>query len=118
MPTADEQQPRESEPRWEQPGWSQRADDQAEPIEPEPILPDDVLTNAPLDVRLTPSAPSVVESTLRVVSAIVWPVAIAFSILGLGGGWVFNMAGAFLISAAASAIRGELRHRRRFRRQA
>lgn len=112
---SDDQQPRGPEPRWEQPGWSQASRSTPRPADPEPTFPDEVLTGSPIVARRTPQPPSVIESTLRVFGGVVWPLAIVASIFQVGGGWVFNLAGAFLITAATGAITAELRRRRRAR---
>lgn len=94
---------------WQQPSWNDP--DQAGLPEPPLIEPNPLQTGAVL-VPATPARPpSVVESTLNVVAAVAWPLAIVLAILGTGG-WLLNLGAAFVISAAAGAISGELRKRR------
>jgi hypothetical protein len=99
---------------WQQPSWNDR--DQAASAEPplvEPTMPvESVPPPGMVMVPVTPPRPpSVIESTLNVVAAIAWPVAIVLAIMGTGG-WLLNLGAAFVISAAAGAIGGELRKRR------
>lgn len=94
---------------WQQPSWKDA--DQA--VSPEPPLNEPAPTES--GRALVPTAParppSVIESTLNVVTAVAWPLAIVLAIMGTGG-WLLNLGAAFVISAAAGAISGELRKRR------
>jgi len=67
---------------------------------------------------LVPAAPapppSLGESTLNVIGGIAWPMAIALAIFGVGG-WMLNLALAFVVSATAGAIAGEMKKRRKRR---
>ena len=103
---------------WQQPSWNDR-DRAASPepplIEPPLIEQTGAAEAVPPGMVLVPAAPprppSVIESTLNVVAAIAWPLAIVLAIMGTGG-WLLNLGAAFVISAAAGAIGGELRKRR------
>jgi len=58
--------------------------------------------------------PSILESTLKVFSGLMWPVMIGLALLGYGG-WIGNIVIAFLTSSALGAIVKELDRRRRAR---
>ncbi|MCE1174527.1 MAG: hypothetical protein LWW77_07980 [Propionibacteriales bacterium] len=102
--------PRDDDPQhWQQPSWN--GPDQVGMGEPPLIEPLPPQTGVVL-VPATPARPpSVMESTLNVVAAVAWPLAIVLAIMGTGG-WLLNLGAAFVISAAAGAISGELRKRR------
>ncbi len=93
---------------WQQPSWSDP--DQVSATEPPLIETGPPQTGAVL-VPATPARPpSVVESTLNVVAAVAWPLAIVLAIAT--GEWLWSLGAAFVVSAAAGAISGELRKRR------
>jgi len=106
------QKPPDGQWQWEQPHWDS-PDDEAVQDPPKPtggfVEP---LAGAVIVPASRPAAPSVVESGLRVVSGIAWPVAIAAAILGYGG-WVLNLALAFVVSAVFANVASELKRRRK-----
>jgi hypothetical protein len=55
--------------------------------------------------------PSVVESSINVLTAVAWPLAIVLAIVDVGG-WALNIGAALVISILGGAISGELRKRR------
>lgn len=57
--------------------------------------------------------PSVLESTLRVVSGVVWPLFIAATIFGFGYGWA-NIFAAIVVSSLLRGFATELKRRRRY----
>lgn len=94
---------------WQQPSW--KDPDQAVSPEPPLIEPSTTEPGRVLVPTTPPRPPSVIESSLNVISAVAWPLAIVLALIGTGG-WLLNLGAAFVISAAAGAISGELRKRR------
>lgn len=102
--------------QWQQPSWDQ--DDPQRDAD----FQDDGLhavadPQAPLvGAVIVPGAParppSVVESTLNVVSAVTWPIAIVLAIVGTGSWWV-NILTAIIVTTVCGAISGELKKRRK-----
>ena len=94
--------PDEPEPQWLQPPFEPLADEVAEPpVTGELLLP----ANAG-------PPPSVVESTLRVVAGVVWPIMIALAIFGIGG-WMGNILIAIITSVVLGKVGEELKRRRK-----
>ena len=65
-------------------------------------------------VRADRQPPSVLESTLNVVSGVIWPLFIAATIFGFGYGWVANVFAAIVVSSLLRGIATELKRRRRY----
>lgn len=94
--------PDEPEPQWRQPPFEPPADEPAEPpVSGELLLPANA---AP--------PPSVVESTLRVIAGVVWPIMIALAIFGIGG-WMGNILIAIITSVVLGNVGEELKRRRK-----
>jgi hypothetical protein len=106
------QKPPEDQWHWEQPDWDSPIDEsEQDPPKPTGELAEPLAGGVIVPVS-RPASPSVVESGLRVISGIVWPVAIVLAILGFGG-WVLNMALAFVVSALLGNLATELKRRRK-----
>lgn len=103
--------PPPDQPRWQQPDWTEATPaDQADPVfisVPAPPLSGSVIVP-----RTPPPPPSILESTLNVVTGVIWPVAIALAIFGYGG-WVSNVLIAIVASSLFGGIAGEMKKRRR-----
>jgi len=94
----------QSEPQWQQPAFSPA---------PEPLPATAVpVERAPVPVP----PPSILESMLKVLSGLAWPVMIGLALLGFGG-WVANIVIAIIASSVLGAIVKELDRRRRARAQ-
>ncbi|MCB0912149.1 MAG: hypothetical protein KDB60_11100 [Propionibacteriaceae bacterium] len=87
--------------QWQQPSFEPDA----------PALPDPV-TGPTLVPATPPPPPSVMESTLRVVAGVVWPVMIGLVFLGIGN-WMLNIIFAIVVSTLLQRTAGEMRNRRR-----
>jgi hypothetical protein len=103
------------QPQWQQPHW-EPPPSQPEARSAEPAQPDFHQTNLQpankSSVSTAVALPSLFESGLRVLTGIAWPVAIALAVLGYGG-WVVNLALAFVITAVFSSTANELKRRRK-----
>ncbi len=103
--------PPPDQPRWQQPDWTEATPaEEADPIlNPPPAPP---LSGSIIVPRTPTPPPSVLESTLNVVTGVIWPAAIALAIFGYGG-WVSNILIAIVASALFGGIAGEMKKRRR-----
>lgn len=102
--------------QWQQPNWSAAPAPDAEQDRPAWNSGDggaEAVSGVVVPVS-PPPPPSVIESGLRVVSGIAWPVAIVLALLGYGG-WVLNIAGAILVTALFGNIATEMKRRRKGR---
>lgn len=103
--------PPPDQPRWQQPDWTEATPaEEADPIlNPPPAPP---LSGSIIVPRTPTPPPSVLESTLNVVTGVIWTAAIALAIFGYGG-WVSNILIAIVASALFGGIAGEMKKRRR-----
>lgn len=98
----------ESEQRWQQPGF-------VPPTSPDATAESsglEVIPAAPHPVAVPP--PSVLESTLKVLSGLPWVVMIGFALLGIGN-WMLNIVIAIVASGLLGGIVAELDRRRKAR---
>lgn len=100
-----------AEQRWEQPGFDPRpgfapeaSGQELAPVAPQPI--------APPPVAVPP--PSVLESTLKVLSGLPWAIMLGLALIGVGN-WVLNIVIAIVASGVLGAVVAELDRRRKAR---
>jgi hypothetical protein len=97
----------EPEPQWRQPSFPSENEQKATPVDI-PVASGSVLVPA------TPIAPpSVVETTVKTVAGVVWPVMIVLAIVGVMGWWQ-----AIIVAIVASAVLGNVGGHLRARRKA
>ncbi len=97
----------ESERHWEQPGFDPLQETGAAASPGQELAP-----VAPRPVPVPP--PSVLESTLKVLSGLPWVVMIGLALMGIGG-WVSNIVIAIVASGVLGAVVAELDRRRKAR---
>ncbi|MDQ7994016.1 MAG: hypothetical protein AAGC63_12230 [Propionicimonas sp.] len=114
-PEPEPWQVQQPEPQWSQPPFApgyQEAQQFGYPTAPppQPALPDVVSGSVLIPGGRVPPAGGL-ESTLRVISGLLWPLVIAVLIFG-GGSWWFGIIFAIIASAVLKQITRELRRRR------
>lgn len=109
-------QAQQPEPQWSQPPFAPGYQE-PEPVgygaaqpSPLPALPD-VVSGSVILPGATVPPPSVIESVLRVIAGLLWPLVIAVLIFG-GGSWWFGIIFAIIASAVLKQITQELKRRR------
>jgi hypothetical protein len=97
----------EQEPQWRQPSFPSENAPKAEPVGSR------VTSGSVLVPKAVTPPPSVVETTVRTVAGVVWPVMILLAVMGVVGWWP-----AILIAIVGSTVLGNVGRHLRSRRKA